>query len=261
MRPVFSKNLSPQQSFRDDGEWPGGNAEASRRAAQSYFEPGSEAAKRELHVAYTSDALPRWKRILDVSFVVAIAPFLAPLWLVITLIIKLGSKGPVFFKQDRVGLRGSRFTIFKFRTMKVGASTSVHEDHTSALIENNQPMTKLDAYDDRLIPFGRELRAAGLDELPQLINVLLGEMSIVGPRPCLPSEFSRYSLAQRERFNSPPGLTGLWQVSGKNRTTFSEMMDLDIQYVRTRSLWLDLKIILKTPLAIIEQVRDMERSS
>jgi lipopolysaccharide/colanic/teichoic acid biosynthesis glycosyltransferase len=261
MRPGFFKNFSPQANYSDEREWPGGNAETGRRTAQSYYESGSDQINRELHGAYTSEPLLRWKRALDICVVLAALPFLAPLWLMITLIIKAGSKGPVFFKQDRVGLRGSRFTIFKFRTMKVGASTSIHEDHTSALIENNQPMTKLDAYDDRLIPLGRELRAAGLDELPQLINVLRGEMSIVGPRPCLPSEFSRYSLAQRERFNSPPGLTGLWQVSGKNKTTFSQMMDLDIHYVRNRSLWLDLKIILKTPLAIVEQVRGMERSN
>ena len=256
MRPVFFKNFSPQTSYRDDREWPGGNTEAGRRSA-----PGGDSIKRELHAAHAPEQQLRWKRILDICVVLAAIPFLAPLWLAITLIIKAGSKGPVFFKQDRVGLRGSRFTIFKFRTMKIDANTSVHEDYTSGLIESNKPMTKLDAYDDRLIPFGRELRAAGLDELPQLINVLRGEMSIVGPRPCLPSEFSRYSLAQRERFNSPPGLTGLWQVSGKNKTTFSEMMDLDIRYVRTRSLWLDLKIILKTPLAIVEQVRGMERSN
>ena len=104
-----------------------------------------------------------------------------------------------------------------------------------------------------LIPFGRLLRAAGLDELPQLINVLRGEMSLVGPRPCLPGEYDRYLPWQRERFRTLPGLTGLWQVSGKNRTTFNEMIDFDIQYVRTQSPWLDLKIMLKTiPVVMVE---------
>ena len=148
--------------------------------------------------------------------------------------------------------------MFKFRTMIAGADTAVHETHAASLIESNRPMTKLDAHGDaRLIPFGRTLRAAGLDELPQLINVLRGEMSFVGPRPCLLSEYNKYLPWQRERFRTPPGLTGLWQVSGKNRTTFNEMIDLDIQYVRKRSLWLDLKIMLKTIPAVMIEVRDM----
>jgi lipopolysaccharide/colanic/teichoic acid biosynthesis glycosyltransferase len=143
--------------------------------------------------------------------------------------------------------------------MRPGADTAVHETHTAALMESDTPMTKLDAHGDpRVTPFGRLLRVAGLDELPQLINVLRGDMSFVGPRPCVPSEYSKYLPWQRERFLTKPGLTGLWQVSGKNRTTFNEMIDLDIQYVRKRSLWLDLKIILKTIPAVMAQVRDMQ---
>jgi lipopolysaccharide/colanic/teichoic acid biosynthesis glycosyltransferase len=131
--------------------------------------------------------------------------------------------------------------------MVVGADTATHERHVGTLIESNGPMTKLDARgDSRIIPVGRLLRAAGLDELPQLINVFRGEMSIVGPRPCLPAEYDQYLPWQRERFHTLPGLTGLWQVSGKNRMTFKEMIECDIRYVRTKSLWLDLKIMLKT---------------
>ena len=153
--------------------------------------------------------------------------------LIIAIVIKVRSKGPVLFKQERVGLFGKRFIVFKFRTMIPGADTAVHETHVASLIESNRPMTKLDAHGDpRVIPFGRLLRASGLDELPQLINVLRGEMSFVGPRPCLPSEYNRYLPWQRERFRTLPGLTGLWQVSGKNRTTFNEMIDFDIQYIR-----------------------------
>jgi len=141
--------------------------------------------------------------------------------------------------------------------MAAGADTAIHEAHTASLIESNTPMTKLDERGDtRLIPFGKVLRSAGLDELPQLINVLRGEMSLVGPRPCLPSEFKRYSPWQRERFRTLPGLTGLWQVSGKNRTTFNEMIRLDIQYRRNLSLWLDLKILLKTLPAVIVEIRE-----
>jgi exopolysaccharide production protein ExoY len=202
-----------------------------------------------------------WKRGLDICCVLFVGATLLPMLLLIAIAIKLGSKGPVLFKQERVGLFGKRFIIFKFRTMISSADTAVHETHAAALIESNTPMTKLDAYGDpRVTLFGRLLRVAGLDELPQLINVLRGEMSFVGPRPCLPGEYNRYLPWQRERFLTRPGLTGLWQVSGKNRTTFNEMIDLDIQYVRERSLWLDLKIIFKTIPAVMAEVRDMQSS-
>jgi exopolysaccharide production protein ExoY len=202
--------------------------------------------------------VPTWKRVLDICCVLFVGIILLPMLLLIAIGIKLGSKGPVLFKQERIGLFGERFIIFKFRTMVPGADTAVHETHTATLIENNTPMTKLDSHGDpRVIRFGRLLRAAGLDELPQLINVLRGEMSFVGPRPCLPREYNQYLPWQMERFLTQPGLTGLWQVSGKNRTTFNEMIDLDIQYVRERSPWLDLNIILKTIPAVMAEVRDM----
>jgi lipopolysaccharide/colanic/teichoic acid biosynthesis glycosyltransferase len=204
--------------------------------------------------------VPLWKRALDICCVVFAGATLLPMFLLIAIAIKLGSKGPVLFKQERVGLLGKSFMIFKFRTMVPGADTAVHETHAATLIESNTPMTKLDARGDaRIVPFGRLLRAACLDELPQLINVLRGEMSIVGPRPCVTIEYNKYLPRQTERFLTPPGLTGLWQVSGKNRTTFNEMIDLDIQYVRERSLWLDLMIILKTIPAVMAEVRDMQR--
>jgi len=116
------------------------------------------------------------------------------------------------------------------------------------------PMTKLDVRSDpRLAPFGALLRATGLDELPQVINVLRGEMSFVGPRPCIPYEYARFQPWQRQRFDAVPGLTGLWQVSGKNRTTFNQMIQLDIEYAQRLSLWLDLKIIFRTLPALWEQ--------
>ena len=200
---------------------------------------------------------PLWKRALDISCVLIAIPSLLPLILIVCALIKLTSKGPVLFRQERVGFLGRRFTLFKFRTMSEGADTRAHEEYVASLIETNEPMTKLDASGDkRLIPVGRLLRASGLDELPQLINVLRGEMSIVGPRPCLPGEYSRFLPWQRERFCTLPGLTGLWQISGKNRTTFNEMIDYDIQYVRERSVWLDLKIMMKTLPTIMAEIRD-----
>jgi lipopolysaccharide/colanic/teichoic acid biosynthesis glycosyltransferase len=206
--------------------------------------------------------VPLWKRALDISCALVAIPILLPLILAISIIIKASSRGPVIFKQERVGLLGKRFILYKFRTMIAGADTAAHEKHVDTLIKNNGPMTKLDARGDtRLIPLGRIIRAAGLDELPQLINVLRGEMSLVGPRPCLPHEYNCYLPQQRERFRTLPGLTGLWQVSGKNRTTFNEMIDCDIRYVRTQSLWLDLKIISKTIPALMFEVKDIQSPS
>jgi lipopolysaccharide/colanic/teichoic acid biosynthesis glycosyltransferase len=119
-------------------------------------------------------------------------------------------------------------------------------------------MTKLDAgKDDHLVPGGNWIRVSGLDELPQIINILRGEMSIVGPRPCIPYEYALYEPWQRHRCDAAPGLTGLWQVSGKNRTTFNEMVQFDITYSQRMSLWLDAVIVLRTPLAILQQVRDL----
>jgi len=145
--------------------------------------------------------------------------------------------------------------IYKFRTMHVRAETSAHQMYFAQLVRSNAPMHKLDGRgDSRLIPGGKVIRASGLDELPQIINVLRGEMSIVGPRPCIPYEYDQYSPAQRQRFEVTPGLTGLWQVSGKNHTTFDEMVRLDIHYARTRSPRVDLVIILRTVPALFVQL-------
>jgi len=199
--------------------------------------------------------IPRWKRTMDVVFVLLILPFVLPLAVLVAVLIRMVSPGPVLFRQERVGYLGRKFMCFKFRTMFIGAETTTHQGHLQHLMESDVPMVKLDARgDSRIIPFGLLLRLSGLDELPQLINVLRGEMSMVGPRPCLAYECDNYLPWQRERFNTLPGLTGLWQVSGKNQTTFAEMMRLDISYARNKTLWLDLTIILKTIPAILGQV-------
>jgi lipopolysaccharide/colanic/teichoic acid biosynthesis glycosyltransferase len=139
--------------------------------------------------------------------------------------------------------------------MKVNAETLSHERHLEQLMEAERPMTKLDASGDpRIIRGGRLLRAMGLDELPQLFNVLRGEMSLVGPRPCTPNEFRNYRAWQKERANAAPGLTGYWQVNGKNKTTFTEMVNLDIFYSKNMSLRLDMAIILRTLPAIFGQL-------
>jgi lipopolysaccharide/colanic/teichoic acid biosynthesis glycosyltransferase len=157
-------------------------------------------------------------------------------------------------------MHGRRFRIYKFRTMHVGSDTRGHQQHFQRLHETNAPMRKLDATDSRLIPLGWCLRATGLDELPQIVNVWRGEMSIVGPRPCIPYEYELYTPRQRARFASAPGLTGLWQVSGKNRTTFDEMIRLDHEYTARRGFWLDVRIILLTVPALIVQLADIRHS-
>ena len=173
----------------------------------------------------------------------------------------VASPGPILFRQERVGYKGRRFKLYKFRTMHGTAPTTSHQDHFSQLMRSNVPMQKLDARgDSRIIPGGALLRASGLDELPQIINVLRGDMSIVGPRPCIPYEYEKYSAWQRERTNTQPGLTGLWQVSGKNRTTFDEMIRLDIAYTQKRSFWLDAKIIAMTIPALCTQVIDTRKA-
>ena len=202
--------------------------------------------------------IPAWKRTLDVALIVLAAPVLLPVMFLIWLLIKCVSPGPAFFRQERIGYLGRSFTCFKFRTMIVNADTRIHQGHFNRLVDSNVPMKKLDSKGDpRLIPFGLLLRSLGLDELPQIFNVLRGEMSLVGPRPCVPYEYENYTPRHRHRFEAVPGLTGLWQVSGKNQTTFEEMINLDIYYARHKTLWLDLKIIFKTVPAIVSQTREV----
>jgi len=213
--------------------------------------------RKENEQPVATQPLALWKRALDIGLILLFLPGLLIVGTVVALIVKFGSRGPVLFRQKRVGYKGAQFTCFKFRTMQVNAETVSHRNHTEQLIRSQAPMVKLDAQSDpRLIPFGTVLRATGLDELPQLLNVLRGEMSIVGPRPCIPYEYELYEPWQRDRFNAVPGITGLWQVSGKNRTTFNEMIRFDIDYSERMSLWLDVMIILKTLPALWVQCQD-----
>ncbi len=206
----------------------------------------------------TSGEVPGWKRFLDLSCILLSLPLWLPVMVLISLAIMVVSPGPILFRQERIGYRGRRFSCLKFRTMLVGADTSVHKSHLHSLMNSQAPMKKMDvAGDPRLIPLGALLRSTGLDELPQIINVLRGDMSLVGPRPCVPYEYEEYRPWQKERFNGLPGLTGLWQVSGKNKTTFDEMIHLDISYLRSKSIGLDLGIILKTVPALIVQVKEL----
>jgi lipopolysaccharide/colanic/teichoic acid biosynthesis glycosyltransferase len=203
-----------------------------------------------------------WKFALDITCILLALPIWLPLMILFMLVTRIASPGPIFYRQERVGLGGRPFLIWKFRTMKVSAETQTHERYFHELIRVDRPMTKLDAYGDpRLTPCGRFLRASGLDELPQIFNVLCGEMSLVGPRPCTPNEFAHYEPWQRERVNGLPGLTGYWQINGKNKTTFNEMIMLDLFYLENMSILLDLKIMLKTSAVIAGQLLEFQEAA
>lgn len=203
--------------------------------------------------------IPKWKRVLDIACVLCALPLVLPLMLLISVVIKLVSAGPVFFKQQRVGHRGRLFTCLKFRTMKLNAETASHQGYLNHLISSNAPMIKMDSCDPRVIRFGVLLRSSGLDELPQIFNVLQGEMSLVGPRPCLPYEHESYLPRHKKRYDTLPGLTGLWQVNGKNKTTFKEMIAMDLWYAKNKSLALDVGIMFRTFPAILSQVLETRR--
>jgi lipopolysaccharide/colanic/teichoic acid biosynthesis glycosyltransferase len=203
-----------------------------------------------------------WKIALDITCILLALPIWLPVMILLMLVTRIASPGPIFYRQERVGVGGRHFFIWKFRTMKVSAETQTHEHYFHELMKVDRPMTKLDAYGDpRLAPFGRFLRASGLDELPQIFNVLCGEMSLVGPRPCTPNEFAHYEPWQRERVNGLPGLTGHWQVNGKNNTTFNAMIVMDLFYLENMSVLLDLKIMLKTGAVIAGQLLESRQAA
>ncbi len=179
------------------------------------------------------------KRIQDFAISFTLLILLSPLFLLISILIKLTSNGPVFFLQERVGLNKRRFKIFKFRTMIPNAEKMMAE--LEALNELSGPVFKI-KNDPRLTPLGRFLRRSSLDELPQLLNVLLGDMSLVGPRPMAVRDFEGFSEDwQRRRFSVPPGITCLWQINGRNSVPFQQWMEMDMQYIAEWSLWLDLE--------------------
>jgi exopolysaccharide biosynthesis polyprenyl glycosylphosphotransferase len=194
------------------------------------------------------------KRISDLIITSLALTVLAPVWLLIALLIKLDSRGPVFYKQERVGMDGRVFLFYKFRTMHAGTDDARHREYQrryisgqpdSNLGDDEKPAYKLRG-DERVTRLGRVLRKLSLDELPQLFNVLRGDMSVVGPRPPIPYEVESYELWHRKRLDMKPGITGLWQVSGRNRLPFDEMVRMDLYYIENWSLLLDMKIILQT---------------
>jgi exopolysaccharide biosynthesis polyprenyl glycosylphosphotransferase len=204
----------------------------------------------------------RMKRLLDIVGSITGIVLFSPFLLLIPVGIKLTSQGPVLFRQVRVGQYEKRFPFLKFRSMHVNNDPSVHKKYVHDLIEgkatgdagaggNGKKVFKI-TRDKRVTPFGHFLRKTSLDELPQFFNVLKGDMSLVGPRPCIPYELEKYDNWHRCRvMEVKPGITGLWQVMGRSSTTFDEMVRLDLQYAKEWSFWMDLKILLKTPKAVL----------
>jgi exopolysaccharide biosynthesis polyprenyl glycosylphosphotransferase len=201
------------------------------------------------------------KRSMDIAGSLAALILCCPLFVLIAAAIKLTSKGSILFKQERVGRYGSRFTFLKFRSMKCGNDASIHREYVKRFIAGEADPARVShaqnvVYkiqdDPRVTRIGKFLRKSSLDELPQFINVLRGEMSLVGPRPPIPYELEGYQIWHRRRvLESKPGITGLWQVNGRSRLKFDDMVRLDLQYARTWSLWLDIKILLRTPRAVL----------
>jgi lipopolysaccharide/colanic/teichoic acid biosynthesis glycosyltransferase len=241
---TISMHVFPEKWDRDHPNW--------RADSKLYPDLESHAPHKKISLGI--------KRAMDVVGSAALLLLLSPLLAAIALIIKLTSDGPVLFKQERLGRSGQRFKCLKFRTMFVNNDPKIHQDYIQQYIEGNKAQTSDTAAppvykitsDPRVTPIGHFLRKSSLDEVPQFWNVLVGSMSLVGPRPPVPYEFEIYDVWHRRRvLEVKPGVTGLWQVSGRSRLTFDEMVRLDLQYCRTWSLWLDLKILFATPRAVI----------
>ncbi|HJV66435.1 MAG TPA: exopolysaccharide biosynthesis polyprenyl glycosylphosphotransferase [Geomonas sp.] len=204
------------------------------------------------------------KRLMDIVGSLFGLLVFSPLFLVIALAVRITSPGPVLFRQERYGQYGKRFVFLKFRSMKVDNDDAIHRAFVSKLIraggdgggeqdgECGEKVYKI-TKDPRVTPLGQFLRKTSLDELPQFVNVLKGEMSLVGPRPPIPYELESYDAWHRHRLlGTKPGITGLWQVKGRSSTSFDSMVRLDLQYIREWSIWLDIKLLLQTPLAVLK---------
>ncbi len=241
---AISVHLFPEEWDQDSSNW----------VADSKLYPDLQPrkARKKVFVAL--------KRVMDVAASLTVLLLLSPLVAVIALIIKMTSKGPVLFEQERLGQFGARFKCLKFRTMYLACDPTIHQDYVQKFIagqaEANQDHSAPAVYkivdDPRVTTIGRFLRKSSLDEIPQFWNVLRGEMSLVGPRPPVPYEFEVYDIWHRRRvLEMRPGITGLWQVSGRSRIRFDDMVRLDLRYCQTWSLWLDLKILIATPAAVL----------
>ena len=196
---------------------------------------------------------------LDALITLPLAILLLPVFLLIALAVKLTSEGPVFYKPDAIGRHGNIFKMYKFRSMRIDSSCDIHKDYVTKLIKGEIGQKGTDGQtlkitdDPRITPVGKLLRRFSLDELPQLINVLKGEMSLVGPRPCLPYEYEQYEEWHKKRVAVRPGITGVWQVAGRSEVAFEDMILLDLYYIYNRSVLLDFQVLMETANAVLKQ--------
>ncbi len=230
--------------------------------AQDPDRPSNPTLYPDLEERHESNRLGRaTKRLIDVLGSLALLVVLSPVFAILAMAVKVTSRGPVFFRQKRIGEHGTPFTFLKFRSMYTNNDSSQHKAYVRQMIAGQATKNPANGTgegifkltnDPRITPMGSLLRRASLDELPQLINVLRGEMSLVGPRPPLPYEVEAYAAWHRRRLlEAKPGITGLWQVQGRCRIGFDDMVRLDLRYAKQCSPWLDLKILLQTPKAVI----------
>jgi len=233
-------------------------AQTSRSQLNNQIVIGAEAILWEADIAkgYDRRINRLMKRAVDLALASAALILLALPMLLIALLIRLDSRGRAIFKQARVGRRGQQFTFYKFRTMRADNDDAGHRAYVAALITGDKEYGRDRQHkitdDARVTRIGRWLRLTSIDELMQLFNVVKGEMSLVGPRPPLPYEVELYNEHQRRRLLAKPGITGPWQVSGRTKVGFSEMIELDLKYIRRWSIWLDLAIIARTIPALVK---------
>lgn len=205
--------------------------------------------KEEILVTPKQVEYQAWKRLLDIVGSIILLILLLPFYIICTLAIKMTSPGPVFYSSKRVGLGGKMFNFVKFRSMYTDA-----DKRLSLLLDKNEkdgPIFKIEC-DPRITPIGRFIRKYSLDELPQILHVLTGQMSLVGPRPPLPREVALYNDYALERLSIKPGLTCYWQICGRSRLTFEQWMELDHKYMDEMTMWTDIKIIAKTPVCVLK---------
>ncbi|ABF41592.1 Undecaprenyl-phosphate galactosephosphotransferase [Candidatus Koribacter versatilis Ellin345] len=212
--------------------------------------PSSAASPSKLPITGLQARQLFLKRAIDLPLAFILVIVSSPLLVLIALLVRRSSSGPILFRQKRVGCGGNEFTMYKFRTMTVG-DESAHRDYALQWIRSGETARQSNGSfklndDARITSIGRRLRKFSFDELPQIFNVLKGDMSLVGPRPAIPYEVDEYAPWQRQRLGTLPGITGLWQVSGRNRLSFDHMVELDIEYIRNWSIGSDLQILWKT---------------
>ncbi len=251
-----SSSIMTWKAYSYPAHWfPGGNGSLGNGSQKPGETGENHACLDDIFGDAFCRRIPAWKRCIDLIGSASMIILLSPLLLIVSLYIKCVSRGKVFFLQKRVGYRSRIFTFIKFRTMHANNDASFHRQYLKELIRNGGPMEKLDCgRDPRIILGGRIMRKFCIDELPQLFNVLRGDMSLVGPRPCIPYEAEEFLRWHAHRFDILPGMTGLWQVSGKNKLSFEQMIRLDISYMKRMSPLLDVKILFLTIPAIAKMV-------